>query len=262
MVKLKLNAIKWGSAIQSSTTVQKKTEAKPVDSSVQVMQTESISSIKKENIQESIEQKPETKKSSKISLGSIKKSSQNKDDSKGEEKKTEVKIKPKVEVFPVGASCELTNVELFPAYTSKFKKKQWWLLQEIKKLKRIPRTNKFFISVLVWSTIAGISMLFIVAPETHNLNNYKTSLLESYNKLSVKKTIDTEVIPEKNTPDPVIIDTPVPEVDITEEETVIESEQITDINKIYTGSTKWETETQEEYYSRIKQQILDKNLDK
>jgi len=163
-------------------------------------------------------------------------------------------VKKKQEVFPIGASCELKNIELFPAYTSKFKKKQGSLLQEIKKLKRLPKTNKFFLLTLVWATMLGISMLFILAPEKHNLNYYKTSLIESYEKITTAKP--AEILPE-----PVKeIDIEIPDLEIENiwdenngEENDLWNENITD-PKIEAWNDALIKDV--EYYRDIKKQIL------
>ncbi len=277
MVKLKLGAIK-----QSSETTQKSPKVAPVATpettptvSQKPTETSSVSSAKKTAVNTSpspttqvqtstVAQKTQattppkpaspqaTQPWSKMKLSGIKKVDPAKAKAKADSEKAAVAIKQEPEIFPIWASCELKNIELFPAYTSKFKKKQGSLLQEIKKLKRLPKTNKIFVITLLWATIGWIALLFILAPEKHNLNYYKTSLIGAYENLTAEKPV--EVIPEPIED----IDNVSPQEDI---DTLIDDSQDNTIED--NNEETWEnTEIIRdiEYYRSIKAQILGQSL--
>ena len=181
-------------------------------------------------------QAPQTK--TKISLWSIKSKTKQKDapsESANEE------AGKKIEKFPIGASCELKNIELFPVYTSKFKRKQWHLLEKIKELKRLPKTNKIFLSVLIGLTVTGISLLFIYIPEKHNLESYKTNMMDSYHKMSWTWDIGGN------------------------DHSIEETNKATPSNDKKPSSHQPvspppdQEESQQDYYSRIKEKILNKS---
>jgi hypothetical protein len=86
----------------------------------------------------------EIKKTKKISLSHIKSSQQNKEKNETTKQKDDLKTE-----FEVGAHCKMKNIELFPAYTSKFKRQQGSMLQRIQKLKRLPTTNKAFVLLAI-----------------------------------------------------------------------------------------------------------------
>ncbi len=90
------------------------------------------------------------------------------------------------------------NQNLFTNYESVFKKEKKNILERIKKLKTLPTTNIIFITILVWLTIGWIWLLFHVNPETHNIDNYKTSIKDTYNALTgEEEIIDTGSKQEK-----------------------------------------------------------------
>ncbi len=307
MVKLQLGAIK-ASVKTSETTPAEKTPAPASKNKAQTATTQAgISTSKKIELPQkpgaapktAVQQKPSEAKNlpqtskPKLSLENIKAGSEKLEAEKKAEREKQASIdaQKEPEIFPIGASCELKNIELFPAYTSKFKKKQWGLLQKIKELKRMPKTNKMFISILIGSTILWIWMLFILAPEKHNLDYYKTSLLDNYHHVKENGLFSKE--DPINIPDPVIVpDIIEPDEAIgswsLEEESINNSgsANMNDLNEQqlddlingggdknssdlnndevlgfisgYTGSIRRADESDMQYYSRIKHQILNK----
>ena len=119
------------------------------------------------------------KPSIKLNLTSIKAGSsiEDKKDNESSAKNIEDSINEKEKI-------ESKKDNLFNNYESVFKKEKFNILEHIKKLKALPSTNILFLSLLVALTIAWIWFLFHTNPETHNLDNYKTSILDTYNALT------------------------------------------------------------------------------
>ena len=65
------------------------------------------------------------------------------------------------------------------------------------KIKKIQKTRITFIVSLIILTITSISWLFYIDPDTHSVDNYKASILNSYSKIAWKE-IDTEKSQSKN----------------------------------------------------------------
>jgi len=70
--------------------------------------------------------------------------------------------------------------DLFDNYESNFKKDKITILEQLKKLKSLPKTNVILLTMLITTTIAWIWFLFYSNPKIHNLNNYKTSIIDTY----------------------------------------------------------------------------------
>jgi len=244
MVKLKLAAIKQATppsttSPQATAPLPQKTASAPVKAPVAAVVSRPENKVTP-SVQASTQPAPAKPApvKQKMTLGGIKRIDPAKVAAAAAKKA--MPTKQKLEIFPIGANCELKNIELFPAYTSKFKKKQGSLLQEIKKLKRLPKTNKFFILTLVGATIAGISMLFLLAPEKHNLNHYKTSLIESYEQFNAPKPVEVF-------PDPIVV---IDEQD-TDWEDSDDEDETPDENNIDPTTPK-----DVQYYRGVKKQIL------
>jgi len=94
------------------------------------------------------------------------------------------------------APPEKNNKPLFENYESVFKKDKTNILEEIKKLKWLPKTNIIWLSILIWLTISWIWILFYINPKIHNLNNYKTSIIDTY-KTITNKTSETKIITKR-----------------------------------------------------------------
>ncbi|MCH2189263.1 hypothetical protein MK079_05560 [Candidatus Gracilibacteria bacterium] len=249
-IKLKLDAIKGNTHGDTHTPVQNTNSEKTEVGQV---------SAKKTRVP-----KPEKKKSTKISLSEIKQ------DKKTEPKENIVEVSSEGETtFEIGASCPLNSIELFPAYTSKFKKKQGNLLQEIKILKRLPKTNKTFIITLVGLTCMGIASLFIFLPETHNFDHYKTSIYEVAEQVSGPEDTQNkqEIIITEIAPVAIVSQTgSIQEGDDNQDElkvpVVIDNIGTggldTETPASFTGSSNVLAEDSAEYYQQIKEKILNK----
>lgn len=80
-------------------------------------------------------------------------------------------------------TSEKEEKDLFLNYESDYKKKESRVIETIHKLKKIAdikkltKTNKIFVISIVMATVLWISFLFYIDPETHSLENYKTSIL-------------------------------------------------------------------------------------
>lgn len=238
MAKLKLDAIKsW----QKPETKKQETSNENVLPDISAEKNTKI-------IPPTIEQE-EIKKTKKISLSHIKSSQQNKEKNETTKQKDDLKTE-----FEVGAHCKMKNIELFPAYTSKFKRQQWSMLQRIQQLKRLPTTNKAFVLLAIWITLLWVSGLFILAPEKHNVQNYKANIFEAYNTIRWKNTLE-EIPPKPTSPDviteknqdttPVEIDT----APVSFSWSVDESH----------STQSWSIQRDIQYYQNIKSQILNKS---
>lgn len=246
MVKLKLGAIKWWSQPESKAPVWNAGVAQPTPQQDST-KAPVISPIQNKNSSTiavpSPNQEPtESIKTNKLSLSGIK-------TPKKVEKKVVAEAKIELEVFPIWASCDLKNIELFPAYTSKFKKKQGSLLQEIKKLKRLPKTNKLFLLILIGSTIAWVAILFVLAPEKHNMQYYKTSLIERYEKMTAPKPPELPPVIDQISNELVTKNTSTGTINIDDDEINFEDIQDDDGNII-------DGQKDSQYYQEVKKQIL------
>lgn len=69
--------------------------------------------------------------------------------------------------------------DVFVNYKSDFSSEEIWILEKIKRLKKYikPRTNIIFLFTVISSTLLWIVLLFITAPEIHNLENYKNNII-------------------------------------------------------------------------------------
>lgn len=73
--------------------------------------------------------------------------------------------------------------DLFSNYESDYKKKESKVidtihkLKEIADIKKLTKTNKVFVVSIIMATVLWLSFLFYIDPETHSLENYKTSIL-------------------------------------------------------------------------------------
>jgi len=106
--------------------------------------------------------------------------------------------KENIEIEKTKAPPKKKNKPLFKNYESVFKKDKTNILEHIKKLKWLPKTNIILLTVLIWLTISWIWILFYVNPKIHNLNNYKTSIIDTYNVITnKKKTSQNKIITKK-----------------------------------------------------------------
>lgn len=252
MAKLKLDAIKsW----------QKPETKIPETNNEHVLPDISVEKNLK-NIPLTIEQE-EIKKTNKISLARIKSSQQNKAPTQNT---AEEKILPQQEQFQTGAHCKMRNIELFPAYTSKFKRQQGTMLQKIQQLKRIPRTNKTFVLLAIWITLLWISVLFILAPEKHNIQNYKTSIFEAYHAMNWVNELQSkdpqnptqtqvEIGPEIISAEPPSIQIPEPPIQEESIDTDLGLSSSWSIDENNATQT-WSIQRDLQYYQNIKSQIL------
>lgn len=73
--------------------------------------------------------------------------------------------------------------DVFLNYESDYKKKESRIIETIHSLKKIAdlkkltKTNKIFVVSIIMITVLWISVIFYIDPETHSLENYKTSIL-------------------------------------------------------------------------------------
>ena len=78
--------------------------------------------------------------------------------------------------------------EIFSGYESDFSKEKETIKEKLKKARDFvkPKTRLWFLFLLIWLTFVWIASLFIIAPEVHNLDNYKANLLKIECKISGK----------------------------------------------------------------------------
>jgi hypothetical protein len=50
-------------------------------------------------------------------------------------------------------------------------------LKKLADIKKLTKTNKVFVVSIIMATVLWLSFLFYIDPETHSLENYKTSIL-------------------------------------------------------------------------------------
>jgi hypothetical protein len=89
-----------------------------------------------------------------------------------------------------------SNKDLFHNYTSETKKIEPTILEKIKKLwsGKYIKTDKAFLAFIIIITVVWIWILFKLNPSLHSIDNYKASILNSYETLtkSNKNTIPTK----------------------------------------------------------------------
>lgn len=90
-------------------------------------------------------------------------------------------IKPEWEKT-LGAIIPEKKPEIFKNYESTFQKRRSNIMQQLKKMRQIAKTNFVFIISAIVLTSIWIYWLSYVDPKVHNLNNYKTSVQIWYNK--------------------------------------------------------------------------------
>lgn len=102
---------------------------------------------------------------------------------KNDNVETYCEIAKKEEYIKNHSKAKVDNWDVFGNYESEYKKKESNILSSIKKLtkiadlKKLTKTNKVFVWWIITATIIWISFLFYIDPETHSLDNYKTSIL-------------------------------------------------------------------------------------
>lgn len=85
--------------------------------------------------------------------------------------------------------------EVFHNYESEYKQKQWHILDSIEKIKEIAnikkmsKTNKVFVTSIVWLTAVGIGFLFHINPDVSSLDKYKASILTLAGKQMTQEEI-------------------------------------------------------------------------
>lgn len=77
--------------------------------------------------------------------------------------------------------------ELFSNYKADYKSEQLTILQRIKKLKNLPKTNYKFVFWLITFTAIWIWLLFYLNPKDHSIQNYKASIINIINKDEIEK---------------------------------------------------------------------------
>ncbi len=114
---------------------------------------------------------------------------------------------------------EIKTIEVFQNYESDFNKNKESILEKIKKFKNFikPKTRIWFLGLIIWITALWISSLFILAPEKHNLENYKVNLLLIKNNIECK--YDANKCPKKET------------TKTQEKQLVVNSEELNNENK-------------------------------
>jgi hypothetical protein len=145
----------------------------------------------------------------KIDLKSIKKS-ESSDDSSEWMKEDEKWDTEEISANTSGVNTKKEDKDLFLNYESDYKKKESKVidtihkLKEIADLKKLTKTNKVFVVSIIMATVLGLSFLFYIDPETHSLENYKTSILTlawkqvtqaelDDHKLSIQNDIDWQL---------------------------------------------------------------------
>ncbi len=141
--------------------------------------TSRVLPIKKRKIQE---------KKKKIDLKSTKKSDKNDDEKEDKENNCKTIIDKdweEKEVCDINlwVNSKKVDNDLFLNYQSDYKKKESIVIDTIHKLKKLAdikkltKTNKVFVVSIIMVTVLWLSFLFYIDPETHSLENYKTSIL-------------------------------------------------------------------------------------
>ncbi len=99
--------------------------------------------------------------------------------------------------------------DLFANYKSEFNREKTSILEKFKKIKDYikPKTRLGFVMIVIIPSTIVIAILFIIAPEIHNLKNYKNNLIKAKEalvcKVSLKKCLQYEkqrkkLLEEKN----------------------------------------------------------------
>jgi len=172
-IKINLNAIKSDNSINKVITNHIIDETNPNIVNKDTGSPPENKSIKEENI--IIDKKIVVNK--KIELNSIKKTDSKLEKNKTPSEQSDLKLKK------AKAPPEKIRKPLFENYESVFKKDKTSILEHIKRLKQIPKTNIILLTILITITIAWIWFLFSTNPKIHNFNNYKTSILDTYNAI-------------------------------------------------------------------------------
>ncbi|MDD3646460.1 MAG: hypothetical protein PHH06_03555 [Candidatus Gracilibacteria bacterium] len=227
----------------TSEALEEETKDNKIEASIEKEVTIEKQEIKPE-LQESINEEKNEKsplKSTKINLMGIK-SLDNTSDlikkveaSKSEEEKTE----------NVKTNDKEANKEIFSQYKSDFVKNKETIIDGIKKLKNIPKTRIGLVVLLVLISSIGIGSLFIINPEIHSIENYKTSILEIFKepKSDIEKPIKVEETPIKN--EVIVIPSNVIKggININYKSEIINGQETINYNgKIYYSKAEFETE--------------------
>lgn len=227
----------------TSEALEEETKDNKIEASIEKEVTIEKQEIKPE-LQESINEEKNEKsplKSTKINLMWIK-SLDNTSDlikkveaSKSEEEKTE----------NVKTNDKEANKEIFSQYKSDFVKNKETIIDGIKKLKNIPKTRIWLVVLLVLISSIWIWSLFIINPEIHSIENYKTSILEIFKepKSDIEKPIKVEETPIKN--EVIVIPSNVIKwwININYKSEIINWQETINYNwKIYYSKAEFETE--------------------
>lgn len=129
------------------------------------------------NKNKTIEWPPKSNSNVKITKDSIIKKEEKAEET--EKKREEVEKTQKVEeTSKQDKSITNTkdNKEIFSNYKTDYKQEKISILQQIKKLKNIPKTNYKFVLWSILITVLWIWLLFYFDPEDHSIQNYKASI--------------------------------------------------------------------------------------
>jgi len=117
-----------------------------------------------------------------------------------EKKVDKTKISPKRSIKEGNLTENIENKKetkaLFDNYESNFQINKISILERLKRLKSLPKTNVILLTILITTTIAWIWFLFYSNPKIHNLNNYKTSIIDTYNAIYLQESSLPKNIPK------------------------------------------------------------------
>jgi len=82
---------------------------------------------------------------------------------------------------------DTNSKELFTNYKTDYKEEKKSILEQIKNLKNLPKTNYKLLSWLVIATALWIWLLFYIDPSDHSLQNYKASIYNTIRKEEIEK---------------------------------------------------------------------------
>ena len=161
--KLNLWAMSWSSEKKKEVQIEKKeieNKKEILEKTIIKIDDNNVIEKKKIDLSNMLDNKEEKRlKNEKIRLEKIQDKKEN--ENKAEKKK------------------DIVEEDVFINYESDFNKEKTTVLEKIKKFKEYikPKTRIWFVITIIISTIVIISGLFIIAPQVHNIDNYKKNII-------------------------------------------------------------------------------------
>lgn len=199
--------MEWEKKLNLSALINKKTDDLEIKKpEIIVEEKKEVKEVKKEkDIDIEMKEKNEkiTIKPISIDIPSEEKKSETPNEENIEEKKdTQIKKQEKEKYGDIISKIDVKSEiedgkenkwEIFSNYKSDFIWKENKIYESIKKLKNMPKTNFIFLWLIIGITLISISWMFKFFPEKHSIQNYKTSIIDTYNIVIQKEETPWEV---------------------------------------------------------------------